>query len=122
MKKDYLYVNSDDELSTYYSEQVDCLNIKGNAKRYERIENIIDDSDNYSELVRKLKIKSLDTKTGLKEIILDRIRVIHFVYLDNTLVLLGTFIKSTKKTPPSEIEKNNKRINLYKERKNGKTC
>ena len=120
MKIDYLFMNPDDELSTYYEEQLGCLNIKGNAKRYERIKNIIDDSENYSVLVKRLKVKSLDSKTGLKEIILDKIRALHFIYLDNTVVLLGTFIKETQKTPPKEIEKNNKRIEIYKEQKNGK--
>lgn len=113
-------MNSSDELSTYYEEQLDCLHIKGNAKRYERIKTVIDDSVNYSELVKRLKVKTLDSRTGLKEIIVDKIRALHFIYLDNTVVLLGTFIKETKKTPPNEIEKNNKRIEIYKEKKNGK--
>lgn len=120
MKIDYLFMNPNDELSTYYEEQVDCLTKKGNAKRYLRIEKIIDDSKTYQELVSRLKVKPLDSYTGLKEIILDKIRVVHFVYLDNVVVLLGTFIKETKKTPPTQIEKNNNRIILYKEQQNGK--
>lgn len=120
MKIDYLFMNQDDELSTYYEEQLNCLTINGNAKRYERIKIAIDESENYSTLVKRLKVKLLDSKTGLKEIIVDKIRALHFVYLDNTVVLLGTFIKETRKTPPNEIKKNNKRIEIYKEKKNGK--
>ena len=62
MKIDYLFMNPNDELSTYYEEQVDCLNKKGNAKRYLRIEKIIDESISYKEITSKLEVKVLDSK------------------------------------------------------------
>lgn len=119
MRIDYLFTNQNNELSTYFEDQIDYLKQKGNAKRYVRINMIIEDCKNYSELAKRLEIKNLDSKTGLKEIKLDKIRALHFLYLDNTIVLLGTFIKKTKKCPKEIIEKNNNRIKLYREQKNG---
>lgn len=118
MDFDYLCKNKD-ELSTYSEEQYKCsLSNSKLDKKYQKINKTILEVEDYAELVQKFEIKTLDHKTGLKELKLDKIRVVHFLYLGNTFVFLGTFIKKSKKTPPSEIDKNNQRIKEYLRQKN----
>lgn len=116
MNIDFVFLNNSDK-STYISDKVSLkLNLQ-TMKKYDRIERIIEDSEKYSDLVKFFEIKQLDSLTGLMEIKLDKIRVLHFFYDGNTIVLLGTFLKKSKKTPQNIIQKNNLRIKKYKERK-----
>ena len=108
------FVSNNEKISTFAKEQYECS--KSNSKldkQYNRINGRIIEADDYNELKSMYEIKELDHKTGLKELKMDSIRVIHFLYLDSIFVFLGTFIKKTKKTPQNIIDKNNKRIREY---------
>ena len=113
MKCGYLIKNKDG-LSTYFEERLECSESNSKFdKQYLRIDLRVSEAKDYAELTKMFEIKVLDSKTGLRELKLDKIRCIHFLYLNNTFVFLGTFIKKTGKTPPNEINKNNERINEY---------
>lgn len=110
---DYL-IEKEGELSTYYQEKFLLLSDRKVSKQILRIERWVEEAEDYRELVKRLEVKPLDPKTGLKEIILDRIRVLHFWEHGNVIVFLGVFLKKTQETPPRIIEQNNKRIEKYK--------
>lgn len=117
MNYGYLIKNKDG-LSTYFEERFECS--KSNSKldkQYNRIDQRVAEVEEYVELTKMFEIKVLNSKTGLRELKLDKIRCIHFLYLDNIFVFLGTFVKKTGKTPVNEIEKNNDRIKEYKKQK-----
>lgn len=112
MQIDFVYRQN--SYSTYFLERGPiCLSSILNAARYRVVEKDIIDAESYLDLVKNYEIKTLDSKTGLKEIKIDRIRVIHFIYKNDTFVFLGTFIKKTRKTPIEQINKNNNRIQNY---------
>ena len=113
-------VEKEGELSTYHEDKLLLVSNRKANKQMIRIERRIEEAENYSMLSKLFEIKGLDSKTGLKEIKVDRLRVLHFAYLDKTIVLLGVFLKKTQKTPPNIIEKNNARIKKYRETHNEK--
>ena len=110
---DYL-IEKEGELSTYYQEKFLLLSDRKVSKQILRLEEWVREAEDYRELARRLEIKTLDSKTGLKEIKLDRIRVLHFWEHGNVIVFLGIFLKKTQQTPPGIIAENNKRIKKYK--------
>ena len=118
MKYDY-YCKDGNEMSTYAEDRSSCSfsNIKLN-KQYNRIDQRVADAKDYKNLASEFRIEILDHDTGLRELVLDKIRAIHFLYLDDTFVFLGTFIKKTQKTPPRQIEINNNRLKEYLKQKN----
>ena len=117
MKFDFVYHQN--SCSTYFLEKGPiCSNSLLNAARYRIVEKDIINAESYLDLVRQYEIKTLDSLTGLKEIKIDRIRVIHFIFNDDTFVFLGTFVKKTRKTPSNETTKNNKRIEQYLNERN----
>lgn len=117
MKFDFVYHQN--SYSTYFLEKGPiCSSSIINAARYRVVEKSIANADSYLDLVKQYEIRALDNNTGLKEIKIDRIRVIHFIFNDDTFVFLGTFLKKTRKTPPNEIAKNNKRIEQYLSERN----
>lgn len=118
MKFDFVY--RDNAYSTYFYEKGQlCHSLNLIGYKFRQIEKDVKESITYADLVKKYEIKTLDHGSGLKELKVDRIRVIHFVYHDDTFVYLGTFLKKTKKTPFGQIVKNNLRIKRYlEERKN----
>lgn len=119
MKVEFLiYPNS--KIATYFQDKYEYSSSnKKYDKQYLRIEQRIEEAENYDELVKMLEIKLLDHETGLREIKLDQLRVIHCIYDGDTIVLLGTFIKKTQKTPQKVINKNNQRIKDFNEMKQG---
>ncbi len=119
MKIDYL-IRKEGELSTYHEEKLPLSSNPKQRKQLIRIEHRILEAMDYPSLVRMLEIKSLDATTGLKEIKLDQLRVLHFLFVNETIVLLGVFLKKSQETPGLIIEKNNKRINEYLRMHHGK--
>lgn len=119
MKFDFVYKNN--SLSTYFDERGPiCSTSYLIGPRYKQVEKDVKDCLNYQELVQRYEIKTLDSTTGLKELKIDRIRVIHFIYHDDTFVYLGTFLKKTRKTPTNEMKKNNSRIQQYLDERTNK--
>lgn len=108
-------IEKEGELSTYHEDKLLLVSNRKANKQMIRVERRIEEAENYNALSQMFEIKNLDSKTGLKEIKLDQLRVLHFAYLDKTIVLLGVFLKKSQKTPPSIIERNNTRIARYKE-------
>ncbi|MBO4667454.1 MAG: type II toxin-antitoxin system RelE/ParE family toxin, partial [Bacilli bacterium] len=88
------------------------------AAQYRHIEHTIKEAIDFNYLSSIFEIKMLDPKTKLYELKFQKIRVIHFIYTNNTFVYLGTFIKKTGQTPKQEIEKNTKRIQEFEGLKN----
>lgn len=120
MNVDYVYY-SDGKTSTYIEEETLCIEeLNGSISRFLKIDSDILQVDNYKELTKLYEIKLLDKKTRLRELKCSKIRVIHFLQDGDTFVYLGCFVKRTNKTPPEEIDKNNKRIKRYMEQKEGK--
>lgn len=119
MEIDYL-VEKEGELSTYHEEKILLVCNRKVNKQIIQIERRISEAENYAALSKTLEIKNLDSETGLKEAKLDRLRVLHFVYLDKRIVLLGIFLKKSRKTPPGIIARNKARIAKYKGSNNEK--
>ena len=118
MNSDFL-VKPNHALSTYFEERGEvCKSNTILAAQYRHIEKAIKDAEDYNALASTFEITLLDPETRLYELKFQKIRVIHFTYLEDTFVYLGTFRKQTKKTPPDQIEKNNRRIKEYEELKN----
>ena len=118
MNSDFLF-KPNHELSTYFEERGEmCKSNIIYASQYRHIEKAIKDAENYDSLASQFEIKLLDSETRLFELKFQKIRVIHFTYINDTFVYLGTFIKKTKGTPKSQIENNNKRIREYEELNN----
>lgn len=110
------YFKENEELSTYFSERGEMC--KSNIKiafQYRKIEHDIKELTGINELKKRYELTVLDNNTKLTELKYDQIRVIYFVYINETFVYLGTFLKKSGKTPPSRIENNNNRIKSYKE-------
>lgn len=119
MKIDYL-IRKEGELSTYHEEKLPLMSNPKQRKQLIRIEHRILEATDYRSLVRMLEVKPLDPATGLKEIKVDQLRVLHFLFVDETVVLLGIFLKKTQETPNLVIQKNNTRIKEYLRMHHGK--
>ena len=115
MNSDFLF-KPNHKLSTYFEERGEvCRSNTLLAAQYRHIEKAIKEAENYDSLASTFEITLLDSETRLFELKFQKIRVIHFTYLNDTFVFLGTFRKQTRKTPPEELEKNTKRIREYEE-------
>ena len=118
MKTDFYLSNNNK--STYFQERGKCcLSNTTIAMKYRKIERDVIEAKDLGELAKQYEIKSLDDSTRLLELKFDKIRVVHFTFEDQVFVFLDTFIKKTRQTPPEIIKRNNKRIEKYKEQKNG---
>lgn len=115
MNSDFLY-KPGHKLSTYFEDKGKmCKSNVLFAAQYRHIEHEIKGAKDFNALKTKFEIKMLDKKTRLYELKFQKIRVIHFIYINGTFVYLGTFIKKSGQTPKAEIEKNNTRIHEYEE-------
>jgi len=109
-----LYIKEGKTISEYAKEKSDIsFSNKKITMQYLRLEQAIIEASSIAELGKHYEIKMLCSSTGLRELKLNKIRVIHFMYKDKLLVLLGTFHKKTGPTPPKIIKQNNNRIADY---------
>ena len=111
MKIDFL-VTSASRISTYFYEKIKYSNRKDLIRRYSKIEQRLLDATSYQELIKSTNVRQLDGITKLKEIKDGDIRILFFLFNDK-IVLLGTFIKKSKKTPQNILKLNNQRIETY---------
>ena len=112
---DYL-IEKEGDLSTYHKDKIKLIRDPAVRKRLIRVEDAIEHSKEYKELVNRFEIKMLDSQTRLAEIKIDRLRVLHVLIKGETIVLLGVFMKKTQKTPRGIMAENNQRIAKYEEK------